>query len=250
MTPLMVGLFFGLKDGANSVASPIWGYLCDTRGSVRIHIIISSLFAALSLFLIGPFPYLPIEQTLVTVGVALIISGIGFSGQQVAGVVDALRELVFQGFPDSPSTHGLVAGLWTSFSGAGRFISRAGTGILVDHVGFQISAVIMLFAQLFVVAAAVLHSLITSYRANRRPPVPLSLLEAGKPTPPEADFKPPHFHLSIMESGDYGQLSVTVSQPGSPAESLTVKSISIPVPRKTRKHEPRLRSGTVAGYPS
>ena len=30
---------------------------------------------------------------------------------------------------------GLVAGLWSSLSGAGRFVSRGGTGFLVDTVG-------------------------------------------------------------------------------------------------------------------
>lgn len=29
LRPVLVGLIFGLKDGANSIASPIWGILCD-----------------------------------------------------------------------------------------------------------------------------------------------------------------------------------------------------------------------------
>jgi hypothetical protein len=29
LTPLWVGLLFGIKDGANSLSSPIWGYFCD-----------------------------------------------------------------------------------------------------------------------------------------------------------------------------------------------------------------------------
>ena len=54
----------------------------------------------------------------------------------MAGVVDALHEASRAGYPDSPSTQGLVAGLWSSLSGAGRFISRAGSGFLVDMYGF------------------------------------------------------------------------------------------------------------------
>ena len=29
LSPFYVGVIFGLKDGANSIASPVWGYLCD-----------------------------------------------------------------------------------------------------------------------------------------------------------------------------------------------------------------------------
>ena len=55
------------------------------------------------------------------------------------------------GYPDNPSTHGLVAGIWSSLSGAGRFVSRAGTGVLVDHIGFQMTAVVVFSVQIIVV---------------------------------------------------------------------------------------------------
>ena len=55
------------------------------------------------------------------------------------------------GFPDSASTHSMIAGIWSSFSGAGRFVSRAGTGILVDHIGFQMTAVVIFTVQIIVV---------------------------------------------------------------------------------------------------
>ena len=44
------------------------------------------------------------------------------------------------GMPDDPTTHGVVAGMWSSLSGAGRFISRCGAGILVDTVGFPLAS--------------------------------------------------------------------------------------------------------------
>ena len=39
---------------------------------------------------------------------------------QVAGIVDALHEAINAGYPDDPNMHGLIAGLWSSLSGAGR----------------------------------------------------------------------------------------------------------------------------------
>jgi len=47
--------------------------------------------------------------------------------------------------------HGIIAGLWSSLSGAGRFISRVGTGILVDYIGFNPTAAIMTTLQLAIV---------------------------------------------------------------------------------------------------
>ena len=53
---------------------------------------------------------------------ALCVSGVGIGGQQVVGVVDALHEASRAGYPENPATQGLVAGMWSSLSGAGRCI--------------------------------------------------------------------------------------------------------------------------------
>jgi hypothetical protein len=47
------------------------------------------------------------------------------------------------GYPDDPAMHGIIAGLWSSLSGAGRFVSRVGSGILVDCIGFDSTAAIV-----------------------------------------------------------------------------------------------------------
>jgi hypothetical protein len=60
------------------------------------------------------------------------------------------------GYPDDPIVHGLVAGLWSSLSGIGRFVSRAGSGILVDHVGFETTAAVAFTLQCAVVSVAII----------------------------------------------------------------------------------------------
>ena len=47
--------------------------------------------------------------------------------------------------------HGIIAGLWSSLSGAGRFVSRLGSGILVDHIGFDNTAGIVTALQVITV---------------------------------------------------------------------------------------------------
>nr|CAH0101751.1 unnamed protein product [Daphnia galeata] len=101
---ILRGIFFGLKDCANIIASPIWGYLCD-------------------------------RQNLAVVGIALELSGVAFASQELSGVVDATREAFHAGYSNNPSTHGLVAtsppvlpvvaDIWSSLSSARRILSGA-----------------------------------------------------------------------------------------------------------------------------
>ena len=53
-SPIYIGLLFGLKDGANSIASPFWGWMCDgNKKSVKPYLIVGSILAAASFFLVG-----------------------------------------------------------------------------------------------------------------------------------------------------------------------------------------------------
>ena len=56
LSPIYIGLVFGLKDGANSIASPIWGFVCDNnKKSVKPYLIVSAILVALSFFILGQF---------------------------------------------------------------------------------------------------------------------------------------------------------------------------------------------------
>ena len=52
---------------------------------------------------------------------------------------------------------GLVAGMWSSLSGAGRFVSRAGSGLLTDLYGFPEVAAIACGLQILVALATFLY---------------------------------------------------------------------------------------------
>ena len=55
LSPFYIGLLFGLKDGANSLSSPIWGYLCDKNrdSTVKPYVIFSALLVGVSFILMG-----------------------------------------------------------------------------------------------------------------------------------------------------------------------------------------------------
>ena len=70
------------------------------------------------------------------------------------------------GYPDDPAMHGIIAGLWSSLSGAGRFVSRVGSGILVDCIGFDATAAIVTSLQAAVVRKFnIVH---TTFKATSR----------------------------------------------------------------------------------
>ncbi|KAK8382432.1 hypothetical protein O3P69_015397 [Scylla paramamosain] len=164
-----VGLLFGLKDGINSLASPFWGWSCDRRRNYTKHFIfISSILAFTSFFLLGPFPGLPFERTVGTVILSLSLNGVGIGGQQVAGVVDAMRESVGAGLPDQAGLHGCVAGLWASLSGIGRFTSRTGSGYLVDTIGFRKTSAIVVALHVFVMVMTGTYLLVCGKREMKR----------------------------------------------------------------------------------
>ena len=122
LSPIYIGLIFGLKDGANSIASPVWGWICDSnKKSVKPYLIGSSVLVAVSFLLLGKFSSDILIFSFLSAGggemlgvlvslsipllvVSLSINGVGIGGQQVVGVVDALHEASKAGYPDDPAT--------------------------------------------------------------------------------------------------------------------------------------------------
>ena len=98
-----------------------------------------------------------IDLSLTTLILSLSVNGVGIGGQQVVGIVDTLHEASEAGFPDDPATQGLVAGMWSSLSGAGRFTSRAVSGLLVDNYGFNTVTFIAFVLQIVVAVVTFLY---------------------------------------------------------------------------------------------
>jgi len=214
-SPFYVGLLFGLKDGANSIASPIWGWICDrNKKSVKPYLIFGALLVAGSFFLMGAssFVGLSIQLTVPLLIFALCLNGAGIGGQQVVGVVDALHEASAAGYPDSPATQGLVAGLWSSLSGAGRFVSRAGSGMLVDMFGFPAVSSIACGLQCLIALATFVY--LITYECN------LS----------QRNRKIRWEDVTIVEQGKRRDEKVVFTTNSSPSESLMAHSVYVGIP--------------------
>lgn len=226
LSPTIVGLLFGIKDGANSIASPFWGYVCDRsrKTTVKPYVIFSACLVSLSFIIMGAHSILGLqfELGLPIVVFALCLNGIGIGGEQVAGVVDALHEAGNAGYPDDPAMHGLIAGLWSSLSGAGRFVSRVGSGILVDIIGFDPTAAIVTGLQTLVAFITFLYLVFCECTLKKQRSVHwkgVTIIQDSNDSEKEDECA---HHVVFTDSV-------------SPSESIMGKTVSIDVPavRKT-----------------
>jgi len=225
LSPTLVGLVFGIKDGANAIASPFWGCVCDRNGktTVKPYVIFSAGLVALSFVIIGAHSTLGIniEFSLPILVFALCLNGIGIGGEQVAGVVDALHEAGNAGYPDDPAMHGLIAGLWSSLSGAGRFVSRVGSGILVDLIGFDPTAAIVTSLQLLVAFLTFLYLIFCECTLKKQASVHwkgVTIIQDNEGIS--------HDHHAAQH--------VVFTESGSPSESLMGKSVAIDIPAPSK----------------
>jgi len=215
LTPFYIGIFFGLRDGANSLASPIWGWLCDrNKTSVKPFLVASSILVAISFLLMGASNVVgfDIKLTLPILVIALCFNGAGIGGQQVVGVVDAMHEAAAAGYPDNPATHGLVAGLWSSLSGAGRFVSRGASGFLVDQFGFDAVSSIACGMQVVIAAATFLY---------------ITMCECSLVS---RDSRLRSLSVTIVEQGRRRNEHVVFTTNSSPSESLMNHSVHVRIP--------------------
>jgi len=212
LSPSYVGLLYGLRDGANSLASPVWGFLCDRKVSVKPYLIISALLVALSFFFMKGSDVFGIglELTMPLLVLALSLNGMGIGGQQVVGVVDALHTAVGAGYPDDPATQGLVAGLWSSLSGMGRFTSRAGSGYLVDNFGFSLVSSIACGLQLLCAVCTFVYLILFECHLQKRDNVRWD-------------------DVTVVEHGRRRDEKVYFIEQYGPTESLITRSLCVPI---------------------
>jgi len=235
LEPLAVGILFGIKDGANCLSTPLWGYLCDKKNrdsSVKHYLVLSAILVGVSFLLMGAGSVImfDVTMTLPLVIVALCVNGVGIGGEQVSGVVDALNEAVNAGYPDDPAMHGLIAGLWSSLSGLGRFVSRVGSGILVDIIGFNYTAAIATVLQLIVASLTFVYVVFCECQINVR--------RIG-------DDDNSGYYSQTFEHETESPVDEEYSPGGSPVN----KSVSIDVPSQTVISRSRLRNRPSTSLP-
>ena len=145
---IFAGLMFVVNGGVYAVTAPMWGFVCDKKWPPILVTSLGSMFIILAFLFMGPVPFIPLETSLGLCIAMLVIHGVGFAAQLVAGFASAHRQALQNGFDDNLNTYAIVSGLWTATFALGAFIGPSIAGVLMDYYSFSV-------ASLFVVASQV-----------------------------------------------------------------------------------------------
>jgi len=151
LSSFQVGALFMVVGGTYGLSLPLWGYLCDsqlTRNSPKFVEVCGAILITAGFLVLGPFKYLPIRKSLVTIIIGMTIHGFGLGASVVGGFSDAHKSAIKAGFPDTIDTYGLVSGLWTSVFAFGAFVGPTFGGILYDAVTFRWAIFLVIIAEL------------------------------------------------------------------------------------------------------
>lgn len=92
LSPATLGLIFVISGATYAGTAPFVGMICDRRVNPRVMILIGSVFTVLSVFLVGPAPFLPLDtwvpplnQRIFTI---LLGTSIGFCSFQNSSACD------------------------------------------------------------------------------------------------------------------------------------------------------------------
>ena len=141
---------FVVNGAMYAISAPLWGYICDKKLSPIYVTTVGTVLIIISFVFIGPAPFIPMDTILGVSIASLVVHGVGFAAELVAGFSAAHREALAHGFADNLNTYALVSGLWTATFALGAFIGPSVAGLIVDFYGFRPSTLFVLISQLTV----------------------------------------------------------------------------------------------------
>ena len=144
MTVKLIALTFLTMSISSVLATPISGWLCDTRLSPWLVSCLGVSLMSVCFTLLGPAPYIPtLSPSMASVCCSLVLQGVGSAAVLVASFSCAQSAAVRAGHEDNLDTQAVVSGLFTSAFAAGNFCGPTLSGILYDAVGFSYNSLII-----------------------------------------------------------------------------------------------------------
>jgi len=211
LSPIMMGLMFVVNGGVYAASAPLWGYACDKlRLPGKLVTAIGAFLIAGSFVFIGPIRIMPFPTTYEVCIASLAIHGVGFAASLVAGFSVAHHEAIVCGFPDNLDTYALISGLWTSAFALGAFIGPTFAGILVDALSFKDASLLVIAAELSVLALSLVYFGYKAAQDRRRKNKGYAEIGAGSEE--EASSESSNAEYSIMRGSGGGSSSRQLSR--------------------------------------
>merc|ERR1712037_372890 len=121
----------GIMSICSVVATPFFGWLCDSAFSPWVVSASGSVLIFLCFGLIGPVIYFPFfEASFGSVSGSLVLQGFGSSALLVASFGSAQIAAIEAGFLESMEVQAVVSGLFTSSFALGNFCGPTVSGII------------------------------------------------------------------------------------------------------------------------
>jgi len=139
-----IAVAFLVMSLCSVLATPLFGWLCDTSFSPWFISGTGCLFMFICYCFIGPVPYLAFfAPSFPTVCGSLVAQGFGCAAVLVASFGSAQLAAISAGFPESMEVQAVVSGLFTSSFALGNFCGPTISGILFDTIGFDYNCLVL-----------------------------------------------------------------------------------------------------------
>lgn len=144
MTVKLIALTFLTMSISSVLATPLSGWLCDTRICPWLVSCTGVSLMFLCFMFLGPAPYITtLSPTITSVSLSLVAQGVGSAAVLVASFSCAQTSAAVDGDEDNMDTQSVVSGLFTAAFAAGNFCGPTLSGILYDEVGFSYNTLII-----------------------------------------------------------------------------------------------------------
>ncbi|XP_041361690.1 MFS-type transporter SLC18B1-like [Gigantopelta aegis] len=142
LNPLLIGLVFTACPVIYFLLGPITGRMADS-GYHKPMMVTGCFLTFLGIHLIGPSPLLSTKPTLWITIVGLLVIGCGLAFSQSSSLKNIVEGARSIGIGADSNVYGLMSGVYTSAFAVGMFTGPLVGGFTVEHLGFQMSCLVL-----------------------------------------------------------------------------------------------------------
>uniref|UniRef100_A0A915P4X5 MFS domain-containing protein n=1 Tax=Meloidogyne floridensis TaxID=298350 RepID=A0A915P4X5_9BILA len=168
---VIIGTIYTIMSVSYFMSAPIWGLYMGLnkkkcQNSAIIVTIIGSILAFLSTFLMGPFPFLPIQKTIPLISVSFALLGCASAALYIP-VFQLCSDISKSTDEESTRIYACLFGLVQSSSTLGSFAGNILGGFGAQKLGFAWTCSIISFSHFVFIFIIVSYSLLFKFNENK-----------------------------------------------------------------------------------
>uniref|UniRef100_A0AC35TKA5 MFS domain-containing protein n=1 Tax=Rhabditophanes sp. KR3021 TaxID=114890 RepID=A0AC35TKA5_9BILA len=109
LSPTMVGVMFFFCAAGYTLSAYLWGIIVDKYNCGNTLLVLGAIATMLSMFAVGPAPFIPIQKDLIITGIALTVLGVAAGALFIPTFQSSLEAAKASGYEDNFQTYGCVS---------------------------------------------------------------------------------------------------------------------------------------------